>query len=105
MLARPTAPDDRPIINETRARHLAAAYVRTFGRFHVGAWEGHRKGPINLAELAPAPRVYFARSPYHAVPLGFHPSVAKTYGPWYLVPLLQNGTVVVLLAVSAYNTD
>ncbi|MFL5606546.1 MAG: hypothetical protein ACJ8AD_08885 [Gemmatimonadaceae bacterium] len=79
--------------------------MRTMGRFHVDAWQKQRGAPISLAALAPAPRAYFAQTPYAAVPSGLHPAVKKLYGPYYVVPLLENGSIAVLLGVSAYNTD
>jgi hypothetical protein len=105
ILASPQSPDGTPLISEARARQLAATYVRTMGPFHVGAWQQQRGSAISLAALAPAPRAYFAQSPYAAVPNGLHPSVRKLYGPYYVVPLLEKGSVAVLLAVSAYNAD
>jgi hypothetical protein len=105
ILPPPRSPDGTPLISEESARQLAAAYVRTMGRFHVEAWEKQRGASINLAALAPAPRAYFAQTPYAAVPGGLHPAVRKLYGPYYVVPLVENGATVVLLGVSAYDTD
>jgi hypothetical protein len=105
ILASPQSPDGTPLISEERARQLAAAYVRTMGRFHVDAWQKQRGSSIRLVSLAPAQRAYFAQTPYAAVPGGLHPAVRKLYGPYYVVPLLENGVTAVLLGVSAYDTD
>jgi hypothetical protein len=105
MLPDPRSPDGTPIISEERARQLAAAYIRTYGRFHLGKLEKQRGTKIGLASLRIAPRAYFAQTPYGPTPPGFHPMVRKSHGPYYILTLNDGGTPVVMLAVSAYNTD
>jgi len=100
----PESPDGTPMISEKRAGQLALAYVRAFGRSFHETWERERGGAIDLTTLSPG-RIYFAHSPYGAFPAGFHPAMRRTYGPYFLVPLQSNGTPVIMMAVSAYNTD
>lgn len=104
-LERPTSPDGDSIITEGRARSLAMAYVRSFGRTFHETWEKQRGGRIDLSTLSVGPRIFFARSAYGAFPRGFHPAMRKSYGPYYLVTLLSGGEPVITMAVSAYNTD
>ncbi len=105
VLPAPEAPDASPIISEIRARQLAAAYLQSFGIFHVRWWERGRGGKLDLAELTVGPRVYFASTPYGPVPAGLFPSAKKLFGPFYIVPLYQRGSLAVLLGISAYNVD
>jgi hypothetical protein len=100
----PESPDGTPMISEKRAGQLALAYVRSFGRSFHANWERQRGSSIDLTMLSVG-RTYFAHSPYGAFPKGFHPAMRRTYGPWYLVTLESNGTPVIIMAVSAYNTD
>jgi hypothetical protein len=100
----PDSPDGTPIISEKQAGKLALAYVRAFGRSFHRDWERDRGGSIDLTMLTVG-RIYFAHSPYGAFPSGFQPAMRRMYGPYYLVPLESNGTPVILMAVSAYNTD
>lgn len=104
-LGRPTSPDGDAIISEGYARSLAMAYLRSFGRTFHATWERQRGGRIDLSTLSAGPRIYFARSAYGAFPRGFHPAMRKAYGPYYLVTLLSGGEPVILIAVSAYNSD
>ena len=99
------SPDGTPIISEGRARALAMAYVRAYGRTFHKAWEEQRGAPIDLTTLVVGPRIYFAHTPYGAFPSGFHPALRRSYGPYYLVTLLSNDAPVLVMAVSAYNTD
>lgn len=105
VLSSPESPDGSPIISEARARQLAAAYLRTFGVFHLQTYERQRGGKINLSEVNVGERAYFARTPYGPVPKGLHPSARKFFGPYYLVPLQTHGALTILLAVSAFNVD
>lgn len=105
VLGSPESPDGSPIISEARARQLAAAYVRTFGIFHLQTWERLRGAKINLAEVNVGTRAYFAKTPYGPVPTGLHVSAKKLFGPYYIVPLQENGALAILLAVSAFNVD
>lgn len=105
ILGTPQSPDGIPVISEQRARELAGAYVRSFGRWHLATWERHRGSTIDLSALAVGPRAHFAHSPYGSVPADVHPAIRKLYGPYYMVLLLNGGEPVVLLAVSAFNTD
>lgn len=105
VLPAPEAPDSSPIISEIRARQLAAAYLQSFGIFHAQTWARQRGARIDLAELTVGPRVYFATTPYGPVPAGLHPSAKKLFGPFYIVPLYERGSLALVLAVSAYNVD
>lgn len=105
LLDRAESPDGTPIISEKRAGDLAMAYVRSFARSYHGAWSRQRGSPIDLTTLAVGPRIYFAHTPYGAFPSGFHPALRRVYGPYYLVTLESNGAPVIMMAVSAYNTD
>lgn len=79
--------------------------MRTFGIWHRPAWERQRGATISLAALTVGRHVYLAQTPYGPVPAGLHPSARKHFGPYYVMPLLENGIPAVMLAVSAYNTD
>lgn len=99
------SPDGSPMISASRAQVLAMAYLRLAGRTYHAMWERQRGAPIDLSTLSVGSRVYFAHTPYGAFPPGFHPALRKTYGPYYLVTLLSAGEPVIVMAVSAYNTD
>jgi hypothetical protein len=93
------------MISASRARVLAMAYLRLAGRTYHALWERQRGASIDLSTLSVGPRVYFAHTPYGAFPPGFHPALRKTYGPYHLVTLVSSGEPVIMIAVSAYNTD
>jgi hypothetical protein len=44
-----TAADEPGIISSQRAAQLAAAFIRTFGKYFQGAWESQRGGPLDLS--------------------------------------------------------
>lgn len=92
------------IISPSRAHQLAEAYLHTYGPIWRHAWEEDRGKRLDLAELAVAPRIYYAQSPYGPVPPGFHPAVRTLHGPYYVVCITERSTLVVLMAVSALNT-
>lgn len=106
-LAEPRAPDDIPIISPERARELAAAFLRTWGRREIPRWAWERNQPIDESSVTPGEAAYFAASPRGRIPNDvYHPAIRRMYGPMYLVPLIDHtGASVALLAVSAYATD
>lgn len=104
----PTEPAarERPMISRERAAILALAYVRSSARFLRPSWEEERGGAIRVAGLRADPRVFFAESPYGAFPEGpFHPAFRRGFGPYYVVTLVEGTEPVLLVAVSAFNTD
>ncbi|HYW07378.1 MAG TPA: hypothetical protein VE913_10500 [Longimicrobium sp.] len=102
----PKAPDDVPIITEGRARELASAFLRTWGRMTIPRWAWERNAPIDPGGVSPAARVYYAETPHGRVPDDvYHPAIRRMYGPMYIVPLVSGSEVVAFLAVSAYSTD
>lgn len=105
-LAAATSLNGERIISERQAKRLAMAFLRTFGPAFRSAWEADRGAPINLAQLSPAPRAYFAQSPYGKVPRDdVHPADRRRVGPYYLVTLLEGDNPAVQMAVSALATD
>ncbi len=104
-LAAPTAPAQVPIITAARAGELAKAMLRTYGQFLEPSWERQRGGEIDLNSLEMEPRIFFAETPYRVFPDGVHPTYKRTAGPSYLVRFASNGETVLVIAVSAYNTD
>lgn len=105
VLPTPVAPDEFPIITPERAGELAFAYVRSFGPVRHTEWEKQRGRAINLDGLRVDPHIFYARSPYGRFPDGYQPGFRKAYGPYYVVRLTSDGTPVLAVAVSAYNTD
>lgn len=101
----PPAAPDAPIISKERAGDLAVAFVRTWGRFYVKDWMRQHGASINLEGLQVDPRIHYVDSPYGHFPDGYHPAFRRAYGPWYLVHLTAGATPVLIVAVSAYNTD
>ena len=105
-LAPAQAPDDIPIISADRARELARAYLRSWGRDQLARWAWERGGSLDPGAVAPSSRVYFAQTPHGRLPNDlYHPAIRRIYGPMYIVPLEHQEQVVALLAVSAYSTD
>lgn len=99
-----SASDEQGLISSQRAADLAAAYIRTFGANFQGAWESERGGPLDLASLR-VDRVYFASTPYGAVPDNVHPGFRNGLGPYYIVILTSGGRPALGLAVAARNTQ
>jgi hypothetical protein len=104
-LAAAVAPGVRPIISAERAGELALAAVRSWGPSLSGAWNKERGEPISLSNLQVGPRTLFARTPYGAFPEGYHPAMARAYGPYYLVTLYSGAEPVLLISVAAYNEE
>lgn len=94
-----------PAISRERAGDLAAAFVRTWGRFYKEEWQREHGGPIDLTSLEVDPRIFYAESPYGRFPVGYHPAFRRMFGPWYVVTLASAGNPVLRVAVSAFNTD
>jgi hypothetical protein len=102
----PAAPPSHvPIITPERAREIAMADIRSFGRFFVQSWEKKRGEPIHLESLHAEERVVFARTPYGVFPDGFHPAFRRYHGPHYLVTLSDGRNPILVAAVAAYGTD
>jgi hypothetical protein len=100
------APRERPMISRARARELGLGYVKSYGQFLKPTWEQRHGGAINIGALRAAPRVYYAESPYGAFPEGpYHPAFRRAFGPYYLVTLTDGNTPVLVVGVSAFNTD
>lgn len=104
-LAAPVSPGGRPIISAERAGELALAAVRSWGPSLRPTWDRERGEPISLSNLQVGPRTLFARTPYGAFPEGYHPALARAYGPYYLVTLYSGAEPVLLISVAAYNED
>lgn len=94
------------MITADRARALATAFCHQAGGFYRQGLEARFGGPIDFSNLQANDRVYFADTPYGAVPPDAHVAFRKLYGPYYLVTMKTlNGDPVLSIAVSAYNTD
>jgi hypothetical protein len=104
--AGPTHDRGERMISPERAGELALAYVRAFGQFFHRSWEKDAGRSIHLPSLRVDTRVFFAEAPYGRFPEGpFHPAYRKIFGPEYIVTLTDGRTPVLLVGVSAYNTD
>lgn len=100
------APRERPMISRARARQLGLGYVKSYGPLLRPAWEQGHGGAINIGALRAAPRVYYAESPYGAFPEGpYHPAFRRGFGPFYVVTLTDGKRPVLVVGVSAFNTD
>ena len=105
LLASPESPHGVPMITPDRAKDLATAFLRTWGRSHRRIWEAQRGAPIDVGSLRASPRVYFAQTP-HGPLSGVHDGAyQRPVGPWYIVHFLHGGDPVIGVAVSAYSTD
>lgn len=105
VFAEPRSPHTRPIITRERAVELARSYLRTFGPYLQPAFDQEHGQPVLLSSLEPHDRVLYTNTPYLAVPEDATAPVRKRFGPWFLVPMGSNGKVVLIVGVSAYNTD
>lgn len=105
VLAAPPAQVDGPLITSERAGEFAVAFARTWGRFYQEDWSKERGSLVDPASLSADPRIFYAETSFGRVPDGFHPAFRRSYGPWYLVTLVQGGKPAVLVGVAAYNTD
>lgn len=94
------------MISREVAREQAMAYVRAYAQFLEAAWERESGRDIHVPSLQADPRVYFVETPYGRFPEGpFHPAFRKIFGPEYLVTLTDGRGPVLLVGVSALNTD
>lgn len=94
------------MISREVAREQAMAYVRAYAQFLEAAWERESGRDIHVPSLQADPRVYFVETPYGRFPEGpFHPAFRKGFGPEYLVTLTDGRKPVLLVGVSAFNTD
>jgi hypothetical protein len=105
VLAPPPAEIDGPLITPEQAGEFAVAFARKWGRFYIEDWSKERGSPVDPASLSPDPRIFYAETSFGRVPDGFHPAFRRSYGPWYLVTLVQGGKPALQVAVSAYNTE
>ncbi|MBW3571446.1 MAG: hypothetical protein KY467_10090 [Gemmatimonadetes bacterium] len=104
--AGPTHQREDPIISPERAGEQALGYVRAFGQFFHRSWEKEAGRRIDLRGLRVHPRVFYAESPYGRFPDGpIAPGYRKGFGPYYLVTLTDGRSPVLLVGVSAFNTD
>ncbi len=101
----PPSSSETPMITKERAGELAVAFVKTWGRFYARDWTRAHGASINLDNLQVDPRIFYAETPFGRFPEGYHPAFRRAFGPWYLVRLTSGATPVLLIAVSAYNTD
>jgi hypothetical protein len=81
-------------------------YVRAYGQFLHRSWEKEAGRSIDLRGLRVHSRVFYADSPYGRFPDGpIAPGYRKGFGPYYLVTLTDGRSPVLLVGVSAFNTD
>lgn len=100
------APREHPMISREQAAALALAYVRSYAQFMKASWEEERRAPIHVASLVVEPRVYFMETPYGRFPEGpYHPAFRRAFGPYFVATLSDGREPVLVVAVSAYNTD
>jgi len=105
ILPEPRRPFDTPIVTPARARELAAAFLKTWGRTVVAHWGSQRGTRLDAADAVIEPRLYYADSPYERFPDTYHPADRRGYGPMYLAYVDISGERVGVVAVSAYATD
>ena len=91
-------------ISESRARELALGWVNSLAPFVRGYLERQRRASVDVSDLRPCGRTYYAQSPYvirtDAAPLW----VLRPYAAWWIVTLCTGGgEPQVSLAVSTLN--
>jgi hypothetical protein len=95
-----------PIISPERAREQALGYVAAYGVFFHRRWEKEAERSFALSALRAHPRVFYAESPYGRFPgPPIFQGYRKGFGPYYLVTLMDGRAPVLLVSVSAFNTD
>jgi hypothetical protein len=99
------SPSTIPIITAQTARELASSYVLSFGADLKRYWDQERGRPIDISQLQPDSRVFFAATSYALFPEGYHPAFRRTLGPYYLVRMGTGTRPELLVAVAAYNTE
>jgi hypothetical protein len=101
----PESPDGTSMISSAQAVRQAMAFVRSSGQTLYPTWQRQHGGGFDLATIAPDSRVYFGHTPYEGTPRDLLPAMRRAYGPYFLVTLKAGAVPVVIVAVSAYNTD
>jgi hypothetical protein len=108
----PTSVGPYAITTPESAATLASAFLRAFAypAVSIGGPLGEhlqreRGAPIDFSRLRPHPRVYFAISPYQPVAENVAVFVRKSYGPVFVVQMVQDNAIVISTISSAYNTD
>lgn len=99
----PPPPEPYPQITAEQARELAVAWARTFGRYHSKYLERDHGGPIDFFGLEAAAPPYYAASSYEPVGPEAHPGMRNSFGPYFLVYLVDNGRPIINLAVAAFT--
>ena len=81
-LVAPTIPGE---VSLGRARELAAAFLKTFGRMFLPSLQQEYGGPIDVPSLKPCGRVFQATTPYESLPPDTPPWLQRLHGSWWLV--------------------
>jgi hypothetical protein len=106
FILRSAAVADGSEISEARAIQLVSAYVRDFGEPARPQYEADRGEPIDLSNLGPCPRAYYASSAYDQTSLPVSEYGKRVLGSWWLVSLCRSdGAPIISVAVSARATD
>jgi hypothetical protein len=105
IIPAPASFEGLPLITAEQAGRLALANVATFGSQLSRYWDQQRGEPINIDNLRLGDQIYFASTPFHLIPDGYYPSHRREFGPYFLVPLVNGNTIVMIVAVSAFNTE
>lgn len=100
----PSPPQATNQISAAHAAALADAYEHTFARFLQAQYERDRGGPIDVTNLAPCGRVYFATSPYVEDADLEAQGSARIIGSHWLVTMCDGASPVVSVAVSVFAT-
>jgi hypothetical protein len=103
IIPAPASFEGLPLITPEQAGRLALANVATFGSQLSRSWDQQRGEPINIDNLRLGDQIYFASTPFHLIPDGYYPSHRREFGPYFLVPLVNGNTIVMIVAVSAFN--
>lgn len=100
----PTSPSTLPIVSPERARELAQAFVLSYGPTLKQWWDQDHGAPLDLARLEPDSRPFYGPTAYELFPEGFHPTMHRAYGPYYLVRMGWGTRYPLMVAVSGYST-
>jgi hypothetical protein len=93
-----------PQITAEQAKEIAVAWVHTFAKyFHEYLEERHGRR-IDLNSLKIGSPVYYAATPYTAVPPDVHPGLRNVFGPRYILYMVSpDGIPVMEISVAAYT--
>ncbi len=93
-------------IDAPRAEAIARAWIDEFGPIAQKRIDREHGADVSMARLRTCGRTMYAESPYEDPDASLPAPVRRIFGPWWLVSMCaSDGTSVVSMAVSAYDTD